>query len=445
VNIMLLDIHKYTFFTRPETSISSLENKDILNDFDINNPVDFNANHILKTEVLNQYLEALNIIGIENPSIKINSNMFEAVKKRIHADFTRLLNALNEMKSCSLENVLFITIGNSMESYGYILNKVFPQYKIGHVKVSRTLKDNVENYLGETNRIILFQHYFQQKISEIIQKYYRIEIVVIIDTLGAGETMSTILYPFIKKGLTENPSIRIIPACLLEGGNTKPTSPYDKNIVIVSLIEAENYINQLDNFKKSECIPMPVFTFNEYIPLNIVEKIILNPGNNNGDSNNANPLFERFGLKKLKIFMDVQKMDVKNKGTYIVIPSETTRLLSHINPYFTVGQKTVFISQEKRNLKFLTRDGHGFSRKEVPPMKLHQLNNYESFFKLSVLDKVRLLFNRDVELLNLVSGEVKEIVSRMDSDYTYRLRDAFESYLRKKIIYHFLGVLEEGA
>jgi hypothetical protein len=438
---MVLNTADYKIYTKPETEITSIENNCLTYDFEINEPVDFNYDHRLQPEFLDQYLEALHCLDLNNPANKINNEVFTSIKRRVYTDMARLGKSLKEMNFFNINKLLFITIGNSMESYGYLIQKTFPGYKTGHIKVSRTLKDNVEKTIGKDNRNDLFNQYFHQKINEIIQKYAGIEAVIIIDTFGAGETMSTILHPFIKKGLENFPNLRIFPAVLLEGGHIRPTPPYDLNIKLVHLIEEDEYLKQLDNFRKSsdENAQMPVFTFNEYYPYQLINEIV---NEYKKDSDNDHLLQKRFGFKKLKIFLDTQQVEVKNKGNFIVIPSETTRLLSNINPYFTVAQKTVFIAQDKSTQKFHTRDGHGYSRQENPPMKLHRLNNHISFRDLSLHHKIKLLFHKNQELLNIVSDDVRDIVLQLNNEDMSQVQSALESYLRKKIIYHYLSEYE---
>lgn len=98
--------------------------------------------------------------------------------------------------------------------------------------------------------------------------------------------------------------------------------------------------------------------------------------------------------------------------------------------------------KDNQSGEFITRDGHGFSRYEKPPMKLHHLYNHISFNELPMLDKIKLLFEKDIKIFNSVSYEVKNIVSKLTTEDIEHISYAFESFLRKKIIYHHICKFE---
>jgi hypothetical protein len=438
----IMEALDFTIFTKQNIDLSSIENRCFSNDFDINEPVDFNVNHLLEKDVLVDCQRALKIVGIKDPTGRIDQEAYQSIKNRIFEDAGRLISALDTMGFCHLEQVLFVTIGNSMESYGFVLSRLFKDYHIGHIKVSRTLKDAVERGLGKDGRFELFNEYFCQKIIEIIERFGSIETVVIIDTFAAGETMSTILHHFVHQGIKYRPGLKIFPACLLEGGSIRPNPPYDENVEIIHYPQAKDYLGKLALFKQSrdDRAILPVLSFNEYIPVDEVVRAI----NESDGISTSNCLIKRFGLKKIKIFIETQKIFLHDRGYFIVIPSGTTRLLSPINPYFTVAQKTVFIARDDINSKFVTRDGFGYSRQEKPPFSLHRLNNHEEFRKLPVSDKMRIIFKKEASLFNLFSDEVKGLLNNLDTNDLELAEDAFESYLRKQIIYHQLWILEHS-
>lgn len=114
-------------------------------------------------------------------------------------------------------------------------------------------------------------------------------------------------------------------------------------------------------------------------------------------------------------------------------------MLTPINPYITVTQKTVFLAKDKLTGKLFSRDGYGFSRLEKPPMKLHQLNNFSSFVDFKLEKKIQTIFNKNFQK---EENEIKKITENLSSEDIETIKSAFESYIRKKIIYYKIAEFE---
>jgi len=430
---------KYNFL-----SITKERNSDLLNfdnDFDINTPIEFSLNHKISEDEQQDYNSLIEYLGMYIPEKKLTLKKYNITKQRIKKDFTRALENLKKI-DIQKNETLFVSIGNSMESYGYMLHIIFPEIKIKHIKVSRTLKDNVEKLVGEEQRKQIFQKYFYQKINTFLGDLQGIRNIVLIDTFGAGETTATIINPFIYKGLE---SYNIYIACLLEGGHTAPTPPYDQKVELVHLPEIEKLRQKMQDFisAKNNIGKMPVLTFNEYFKLSDVKYAIENYNNIQADEKTEIlELIKNYKKKKLEIFLDVQKLKIFENQDFIVIPSQTTRVLAMINPYFLVTQKTVFIAENTQNYELITRDGHGISRQEEPSIKLHLLNNQNDFKKLSISEKIDLFFKKKTAIFEQLSEKTKSIVNQIDADELKLIRSNFDSFLRKKIIYNMISNFE---
>lgn len=205
----------YTFLTSCFSECNSIANINLLNDFNINYPIDFHGYNDVTKKEFYQYKKLLGLLEINDPEEKLSEEIYLKIKQRIVNDFNRLSNFLKSIE-IEIDKTVFISIGNSMESYGFMLKNVFPDLKIEHIKASRTLKDNILKHVkSEAKKDEIFIEYFDQRTSELVEKYENIKNVIYIDTFGAGETMSTMFYPFIKNGLNKFPEITIFSACLL--------------------------------------------------------------------------------------------------------------------------------------------------------------------------------------------------------------------------------------
>ncbi len=431
---------KYNFLSITKETNSNLLNFD--NDFDINTAVEFSLNNKITEAEQKEYNLLIEYLGMYIPNKKLTLEKYNKSKERIKKDFSRVLENFEKI-DISKDKTLFITIGNSMESYGYMLHIVFPEIEIRHIKVSRTLKDNVEKLVGKEQRKQIFQKYFSQKITAFLEGLEGIKNIVLVDTFGAGETTATIINPFIYTGL---PNYKIYIACLLEGGHTFPTPPYDKKVELVHLPEIENLKTKMQKFINSENNTgrMPVLTINQYFKLSDVELAVEIYSNPQASENSKIPeLIKEYKKKKLEIFLDVQRLIIKGNQDFIVIPSQTTRVLAMINPYFLVTQKTVFIAENTQTNEIITRDGHGISRQEEPSIKLHLLNNQKDFKLLSISEKVDLLFKKKENILNGLSEKTKNIVNQIDAQELELIRSSFDSFLRKKVIYNMISNFEK--
>lgn len=72
----------YIIYTIPETSLDSIESRNLRNDFPINDPVDFGKDHRLDKLSLDSYIESIKMLGLEDPSDKISEEKLKSVKLR---------------------------------------------------------------------------------------------------------------------------------------------------------------------------------------------------------------------------------------------------------------------------------------------------------------------------------------------------------------------------
>ena len=370
-------------------------------DFDINQPVLFtNSENTFSPDDLESALKLLNPDALK---VKINTKTLMRARDQIGSDFKRLKENLKTLGIAD-EEVLFVTLGNSMESYGYVLKEQNPGNLFHHVKISRTTltTTSTEDVIG----------YLKQEMVEAIGKNSKIRYTVFIDTFDRGESYDSIMAPLVQAAIQINQMKTLIPACLLEGGSMGPKGNYSTSLDIVHAPDLDKgYLSRLNAYaqRRQGADKLPIMTFNAYSTQKELEA-------QNG--------------KRVAMILETQQ--IPGRDLY-VIPGNTQGILSPINPYAQTGQKTVEIVRSRQN-KFIPRDGFGSSRQEKVPERLHQLNRVPSFRALSLTEKVKLVILKDQTLLEAAESRVRDIIEAMTAQDMELARMALISFARALIL-----------
>ena len=399
--------------------------------FDINSPLLLKAMsgkgmENLTPEQIQELRELLKSQNLADPLLKMDEKAVLDASATVHADFERLNESLGKL-GISSDEVLYLTMGNSMEAYNYVLKEQNPDKNFQHVKISRAALRNTSQEM--------IVDYFKQEITRAVGNNSKIKYTVIIDTFASGQSFDAMVSPLMKANLRINQMSAIIPACLFETGISEVGDKYKGVIDVVHPADLQrNFLKEINAFSNKKSEKMPVLSFSPYSTKEEIDLALQCLKGEADISSIGNKkvlaLVENFKKSHLKYANQIGDRDL------FVINGKGTGYLGILNPYTpSSNHKTVELVKNRFN-QIISRDGVGShtAQSEKVPEKLHQLNAIESFRTLSILDKMKLVILGDEALSAQAEQKVLGIIKSMSETEKNDTLSAFESYARSIII-----------